>query len=172
PYFLTAGPYAPYWFTLQHAAMQMTPRASAAPDPNAAIVEMLPSLLVGIDWSGILDGGTRAVLERQAVKPFLQRQRWFGSKSRDIHRVQVADWTTIRKGTDPAFVSVVSVEYTDGWRESYLVPLALVSGEAAERALKNSPSTVLARVTGARKGAIIDGIEDDDTCDRLIALVD
>src|SRR5207237_704186 len=49
---------------------------------------------------------------------------------------------------------------------------ALVSGEAAERALKNSPSTVLARVTGARKGAIIDGIEDDDTCDRLIALVD
>src|SRR5205085_3210585 len=27
PYFLTLGPYAPYWFTLPHDAMQMTPRA-------------------------------------------------------------------------------------------------------------------------------------------------
>ena len=48
------------------------------------------------------------------------------------------------------------------------MPLALLSGEAAERALKTTPAAVLARITGARKGVIVDGIQDDDTCDRLL----
>jgi maltose alpha-D-glucosyltransferase/alpha-amylase len=171
PYFLTLGPYASYWFTLQHASMQMTPRATTPPDPNAAIVEALPALLVGVDWHGILDSATRAILEREALRPFLQRQRWFASKSREIRQARFSDWTMIRQGTTPAFVSVVSLEYTDGRTESYLVPLSLVAGEEAERALKTSPATVLARITGARKGAIVDGMQDDDTCDRLLAII-
>jgi maltose alpha-D-glucosyltransferase/alpha-amylase len=170
-YFLTLGPYASYWFTLQHASMSMTPRATTPPDPNAAIVDALPALLVGGDWHGVLDSATRAVLERQALRPFLQRQRWFASKSREIRQARFSDWTTIRKGVTPAFVSVVSIEYTDGRTESYLVPLSLVAGEDAERALKTSPATVLARITGARKGAIVDGMQDDETCDRLLAII-
>src|SRR5207245_231045 len=50
PYFLTLGPYASYWFTLQQEPMQRTPRAMAPPDPNAAIVESLPALLMGVEW--------------------------------------------------------------------------------------------------------------------------
>src|SRR5207237_3881355 len=71
-----------------------------------------------------------------------------------------------------AFLTVVTVEYTDGWSEAYLVPLALVSDAAAARALAESPSTVLARITGARKGAIVDGLQDDGTCDRILAMID
>ena len=47
-----------------------------------------------------------------------------------------------------------------------------VSGEAADRALKEHTSSVLARVTGARKGALVDGFLDDDTCSRLFGLVE
>src|SRR5206468_10040098 len=32
PYFLTLGPYASYWFTLQHANIATTPRAATPPD--------------------------------------------------------------------------------------------------------------------------------------------
>ena len=172
PYFLTLGPYASYWFTLQHEPMQMTHRASVTNDPNAAILEALPSLLVGADWQNVLEGGTRTVLERQALKPFLQRQRWFASKAREIRRAEFSDWTAIRTGREPSFLTVVSVEYSDGWTESYLVPIALVSGEEAERALRQSPGAVLTRITGARKGAIVDGLFDDDTCDRLLNAAD
>ena len=171
PYFLTLGPYASYWFTLQHEPMQMAPRATAAADPSEAIVESLPSLLVGVDWTNILDGGTRAILERQALRAFLLRQHWFDSTSREIRRVSFSDWTGIRSGASPAFLSIVSVEYTDGWTDSYLVPLALMAGDAAEAALKSTPGGVLARVTGARKGAIVDGLLDDDTCDRLLEMI-
>jgi maltose alpha-D-glucosyltransferase/alpha-amylase len=171
PYFLTIGTYASYWFTLQHEPLQVAPRVSTPPDPNAAIIEALPALLVGVDWQTILDAGTRMVLERQALAPFLRRQRWFASKARDVRQARFNDWTTIRTGTNPSFLAVVSVEYTDGWTESYFVPLALLSGDEADRALKRTPGIVLARITGARKGVIVDGLQDDDTCARLLQTI-
>jgi maltose alpha-D-glucosyltransferase/alpha-amylase len=150
----------------------MTPRATTSPDPNAAIVESLPALLVGVDWQNLLDSGTRGVLERQALRPFLQRQRWFASKARDIRQVRITDWTPLRAGLQPSFLAVVSIEYTDGWTESYVVPMALVTGDAAETLLKTTASAVLARITGARKGVIVDGMYDDATCDLLLKMVE
>jgi maltose alpha-D-glucosyltransferase/alpha-amylase len=108
---------------------------------------------------------------RQALREFLQRQRWFASKTREIRHARFTDWATVGAGGDPSFLTVVSVEYSDDWSESYLVPLALLSGESAERMLKHSPSAVLARVTGARKGVIVDAIQDDDVCDRLFGII-
>src|SRR5207247_4437636 len=55
PYFLTLGPYASYWFSLQRAPLQISqtaPRAEAPPDPNKVIADALPALLVGVDWNG------------------------------------------------------------------------------------------------------------------------
>jgi maltose alpha-D-glucosyltransferase/alpha-amylase len=172
PYFLTLGAYAAYWFLLRREPMQVAPRATTlAPDPDRAIAETLPALLVGVDWQNIFDGGTRQVLERRALAPFLQRQRWFASKSRQIRQATFSDWAPIRRSANPSFVTILSVSYTDDWSESYFVPLSLVSGEDAERAIRDAPATVLARITGARKGAIVDGLLDDDTCDRLVAIV-
>src|SRR5581483_6781885 len=71
----------------------------------------------------------------------------------------------------PAFVTVVSLDYTDGWSDSYFVPLSLLSDDKAQRALVEMPNAVLARITGARKGAVVDGLYDDDTCDRLLAAI-
>jgi maltose alpha-D-glucosyltransferase / alpha-amylase len=172
PYFLTLGPYASYWFTLQRDGVHVTAKATAPADPNAAILDSLPALLVGVDWQNVLDGGTRAVLERQALKPFLTRQRWFASKSREIRQARFTDWAPLRTGAAPAFMTIASVEYVDGWTESYFMPLALLGGEAAEAALKGNPTSVLARITGARKGVIVDALYDDDACDRLLGVIE
>ncbi len=172
PYFLALGGYASYWFALQREPMQMNPRATAPADPNAAIVESLPALLMGVDWQNVLDAGTRAVLERQALRPYLQRQRWFAAKTRDIRTIRFTDWTPLRLGSHPAFVAIVSVEYADRSTERYLMPLALVGGDAAANSLRQTPASVLARITGARKGAIVDGLLDDDVCNRMLGLVE
>ena len=170
PYFLTLGPYASYWFTLQQDPMHVTPRATAPVDADAAIVDTLPALLMGVDWNNVLDAGTRGVLERQALLPFLRRQRWMVPAAREIRQARFADWSPLRAGAHPSFLAVVAVEYADGDSESCLVPIALVDGEAAETALRQAPGCVLARITGARKGAIVDGLADADTADRLTAL--
>jgi maltose alpha-D-glucosyltransferase/alpha-amylase len=172
PYFLTLGPYASYWFTLQRDGVQVTAKAAAPVDPDAAILESLPALLVGVDWQNVLDAGTRAVLERQALRPFLARQRWFAAKSREIKQARFTDWAPLRTGAAPAFLAIASVEYADGWRESYFMPLSLLAGEAADAALKANPGAVLARITGARKGVMVDALYDDDVCDRLLAVVE
>jgi maltose alpha-D-glucosyltransferase/alpha-amylase len=171
PYFLTLGPYAVYWFSLQHEPMQIAEKATAAGDPNATIADSLPALLVGVDWQTVLDGGTRAVLERQALRPFLERQRWFGGKARDIRQARFLDWTRITSGAEPAFLSTVAVEFTDGSSERYLLPLSLISSAKADHAIREAPGIILARMTGARKGAIVDGMTDDATCDRLLTIV-
>jgi maltose alpha-D-glucosyltransferase/alpha-amylase len=173
PYFLTLGPYACYWFMLQHEGMQVTQLAArpGPADPHTALAAELPALLVGVDWEGVLDSASRFVLERQALAPYLTRQRWFASKSREIKQARFSDWTMIRGGATPSFVTMASVAYADGWVETYLMPLALASGQQAQRVLKESTASVLARITGARKGVLMDGLLDDDTCDRLLQLI-
>src|SRR5262249_38028942 len=92
PYFLSLNGYASFWFTLQHEPRQTSPRLTPPADPNASILEALPRLLMGIDWQNVLDSGTRTVLEREALVPFVERQRWFASKSREIRQARFAGW--------------------------------------------------------------------------------
>jgi maltose alpha-D-glucosyltransferase/alpha-amylase len=171
PYFLTLGPYGTYWFTLQQEPMQVTSQAAAPADPIAAVVQSLPSLLMGADWHGMLDGSTRTVLEREALAPFLQRQPWFAAKTKPIRQARFWDWLTIRAGATPAFLAIVVVDYVDSETEHYVVPLALVTGAEADRVLGHTPGSVLARIAGARRGVAVDGWQDDDTCERLVALI-
>jgi maltose alpha-D-glucosyltransferase/alpha-amylase len=171
PYFLTLGPYGSYWFTLQQGAMPVTQRATLPADADTAIRDALPALLMGVDWNNLLDAGTRAVLERQALLPFLRRQRWMAPE-REIRQARFADWAPLRGGQHPAFLAVVTVDYVDGESESCVVTFALIDRDAAGAALKQAPGAVLARITGARKGVIVDGMNDRDTRERVIALVD
>ena len=134
PYFLALGQHASYWFTLQaspSAVTQLAPRVPELSEPQA-LADTLPSLLVGTDWEGVLDRATRQVLERQGLQAFLKRQRWFGGKSRDLREARFADWATIRGGQTPAFLGVVNVTYADGGKDTYVVPLATMTGEQAD----------------------------------------
>jgi maltose alpha-D-glucosyltransferase/alpha-amylase len=172
PYFLTLGPHTAYWFSLVQtpaAVTQVPPRQLV--ETNVTVAEALPSLMVGPDWQGVFDSATRTILERQALGTFLKRQRWFGSKGREIKQARFSDWTMLQRGTEPAFATVASVSYDDGWVDSYTLPLALLGGDAAAAAIRDRPACVLARITGARKGAIVDGFVDDNTRNRLFDVV-
>jgi maltose alpha-D-glucosyltransferase/alpha-amylase len=91
---------------------------------------------------------------------------------RTISQVRFSDWTMLRGGATPAFLALISVSYTDGWSETYQLPLAFASGDQAASILRGSPSGVLARVTGARKGVLFDGWLDDETCSRLFKIIE
>src|SRR5262249_9543247 len=84
PYFLSLSGDASHRSTLQQARLQIAQQPVPAADPITTLVASLPSLLVGSNWGNILDSSTRSLLERQALAPFLQRQRWFASKARRI----------------------------------------------------------------------------------------
>jgi maltose alpha-D-glucosyltransferase / alpha-amylase len=158
PYFLTLAPYHSYWFRLQQApasiSARLVPEASAPPDT-------LPSFFMGVAWDTLLDGNVRTLIEREALGPFLLRQRWFGGKSRSLRSTRFLDWGLLRRGPLPMFLTTVDVEYQDGGRDRYFVPLAIVTDGLADRVISESAYAALARITGARKGLVADASLDD-----------
>jgi maltose alpha-D-glucosyltransferase/alpha-amylase len=167
PYFLTLPGYGFYWFQLQEAPTPMTARMAPVTEEPAAV----PALFAGVVWDSILDGSMRLIIEKQALLPFLQRQRWFGGKARPLAAVRFVDWALLRRGTHPGFLTIIEAEYRDGGRERYALPLATMSGADAERVEREHPGAVIARITGARKGVMCDGLFDDATCTTLLSSI-
>jgi maltose alpha-D-glucosyltransferase/alpha-amylase len=158
PYFLTIGPYAFYWFRLQQASTSVAARV--APEPSVEIAQA-PGLLVGAVWESLLDGHVRTLIERERLLPFLQRQRWFGGKARRMRTARFIDWGVFRKGPQPIFLTLVEVEYEEGARDQYFLPLTISSSVDAKGVAERSPHAILATVTGARKGVLFDASLDD-----------
>jgi maltose alpha-D-glucosyltransferase/alpha-amylase len=167
PYFLTLAPYGFYWFQLQEVVVPITSRTVTAPEEPVAV----PSLFAGVVWDSLLDGSMREIVEKHALVPFLERQRWFGAKARGLTRAHFVDWTTLRRGAHPAFLAIVEARYRDGGHERYMLPLAMSSDREARTIEESYPGALLARITGARKGALYDGLYDDGTCATLLASI-
>ncbi len=165
PYFLTLAPYGFYWFQLQEVVTPITARTAPAPEEPVAV----PALFAGVVWDAVLAGSMREIIEKHALVPFLERQRWFGGKARGLARARFADWATLRRGAHPAFLTIVEAEYADGTHERYTLPLAMSSDHEARALEEHYPGALLARITGARKGALYDGLFDDGTCATLLA---
>ena len=111
---------------------------------------------MGVAWDTLLDGNVRTLIERDLLIPFLQRQRWFGGKARRVRSARFIDWGVLRRGAQPLFVTIVDVNYEDGERDSYFLPLAICADADARGVEERSRNAVLARVTGARKGVLFD----------------
>jgi maltose alpha-D-glucosyltransferase/alpha-amylase len=167
PYFLTLSPYSFYWFRLQQTP---SPISARVPQEPAGVPEPLPAFFMGVAWDTLLDGSVRTLIEREALLPFLLRQRWFGGKAREPRAARFVDWAIVRRGPDPLFVTVAEVEYRDGSRERDFLPLALLGGTAAETLVERSRGQVLARLTGARKGIVADATQDEAFAAALLDL--
>jgi maltose alpha-D-glucosyltransferase/alpha-amylase len=169
-YFLSLGAYAFSWFRLQQAAQPVTERTTAeattaAPEPIA--------LMVGTVWDTVLDGTVRSLIERDVLVPFLLRQPWFqGTRPRSA---RIKDWGVLGRGREPLFLTVVEVEFDESSEErtsrQYFLPLAMVSTESGKAVQEKFPFGVLARISGARKGLLIDGWYDDRLAEVLLEAV-
>jgi maltose alpha-D-glucosyltransferase/alpha-amylase len=167
PYFLTLAAYGYYWFQLQESVQPVASLSAPVREEPA----LVPALFAGVVWDSLMDGSLRTIIERQALPAFLERQRWYGSKARRLTSVRFVDWATLRRGTHPAFLTIVEAQFLDGGSEQYLLPLAMASGQDAITLEEQRPAALLARITGARKGALHDGLFDDGTCSILLAAI-
>jgi maltose alpha-D-glucosyltransferase/alpha-amylase len=166
-YPLSLGPYGYLLFRLEQSVASIGARA-VSPEPVPESVESRPALLAGVAWDTLLDSALRRYIERDALAGFVEAQRWSGIARGQLSAARFVDWGVLRAGTQPVFISIVEAEHTNGRREQYLLPLATVTGAEAERIGKDSPGLVLARITGARKGLLVDAVADDRACDLLL----
>ena len=134
-YFLSLGPHAFYWFSLE----------------KPAVIELtggkdLPVLEAEGRWESILDEKLREDLE-ELLPEYVRERRWFGGKSRKIEGVEITDAIRVPFNGHNAFLTVLSVRYTDAEPETYVLPLAY-----HETADGDDPTADLAHCRVARLG--------------------
>ena len=141
---------------------------ATAPEPVVA-VESRPALLAGVAWDTLLDGALRRYhrARRPARVPrgaALVRQRARRAESGALHRLGHA----ARRPAACLPHARSRPSARTAARGHYLLPLATVTGADADRIAKTAPGQVLARITGARKGLLVDAVVDDRACDLLL----
>ncbi len=170
PYALTLAPYSFLWLELQPASSKPEAVAELLPDAMSGMEEENPSGvfdLTTFGWAGLLGEG-QAFFDT-AMRLWLQKQRWFGAKSRTIHSLRVLNWVelTMADVNDEAGLAprertpletakpalfFIELEYTDGSADTYQIPLAISTGATADEIAANYPDHV---VTSLSAGVLL-----------------
>jgi maltose alpha-D-glucosyltransferase/alpha-amylase len=165
PYFLTLGPHAFFWFSLEQRFQPGDLAASHGEAPR--------SLSIREDWHELLEGRERRALET-LLQDYLRIQRWFASKTRIVKQLSIVDSLPVgMEEQETGIISLLRVEYVQGDPETYCLPLALATCSEAAHVRAEFPRLVIAEVTfaDASTGVLMDAIGRPDFCRSLVELV-
>ena len=142
PYTITVGPHDIYWFSLR--------------PQGEDLVDGRPRITVR---GGEIESVWRArgQLQRALVADAAHR-RWFRSKAATIRESEIVD--LVEMAGSGARLAFLRLEYVDADPETYVMPLALASGEEADRLLVDRPESVIADVVaGDDQGILYDAMQ-------------
>jgi maltose alpha-D-glucosyltransferase/alpha-amylase len=196
PYVLSVAPYSFLWFELQPAS------PAAAPSPTEVSMlgsteesEQVALSLLTSGWSALTLGPGLALLEFH-LPAWLARQRWFGAKTRPIHRIRVANFVTLAASPGAsaqantliapndlqAALFFLEIAYgssgvddgdDDGEPDLYQLPLALSTGRDLEAIAAASPNSIIATWTTPAGPAILhDATAREDFRQTLLKLIE
>jgi maltose alpha-D-glucosyltransferase/alpha-amylase len=87
--------------------------------------------------------------------------RWFVGQSRVMQGLSLQDIIPIPYQNQEAAIVLLKVEYTEGFPETYVLPLAYATGESAQTIQKQTPQAVIAALNvGEESGILFDAIVD------------
>ena len=163
PYPLTIGPYGFLWLEIQAMPAPLSDDAAAESPVTLEVVR-------DNDWEGLLTGQNGDLLKTTVLPDFLKKQRWFGSKSRQIVAVKVTDWCPIDDGYSS--LAMVGVELDNGSVEGYLLPLSILYDDAAQKTKESDINTVIVSLRSAdREGILCDALSQESVCQTLLSLI-
>jgi maltose alpha-D-glucosyltransferase/alpha-amylase len=156
PYFLTLGPHAFYWFSLDK---REAPEASE----QAGQVVTLKG-----EWHEVAQTGERSVLKK-ALLQFMRARKWYLSAGRRVKELQILDSIPVGQNgkKNRAVLLLVKLEYTQGEPETYVIPISHAVGDHATYVERDLPNQVIARTQRANEsGILFDALADRDSCQR------
>jgi maltose alpha-D-glucosyltransferase/alpha-amylase len=130
PYFLNLGPFAFYWFTLEH----VSDTTSLNEDVPPVAAKTMAEVLADENRDSLND----------ALQRYVRSRRWFGAKARTIGEVRVRD--AVQVGRDAGYLALIQIEYTDAEPDLYMLPLGIVSARRAEEKDGAHTGTLIARL--------------------------
>jgi len=146
PYLLTLGPHSFYWFSLEP---QRTGEESSTITLHELPLIPLPRRNGHFD----LTPARRAI--EGLLPSYLRGRRWFGGKDRRIRSAHISAHVPFEYGNRTAQLLLITVEYTEGDPEQYLLPLTIVDGPLAEQIMERLPHYVLGRLAQPSGDALL-----------------
>jgi maltose alpha-D-glucosyltransferase/alpha-amylase len=166
PYFLSLGPHAFMWFSLDAPPEE----GQAAPHGPAELAQ-LPAVS---DLNDLMIGRTRTVLS-DVLATWAAPRRWFRGKARRLKSAEIRDAVATSLGGVGALTVVLRVHFTDGDAEDYLIPIAAVSPVEASRILAETPTAAIARLgseaDGAAEAILVDAMRAPAFCEGLLDVI-
>ncbi len=152
PYFLSLGPHAFYWFTLQNGKPHHTEKPS--PEPASEITAAsIPDITIDCAWDKIWQSESlRRGLEK-TLPATAPSRRWFVSKARGPRSAFLRErlrLPTIDGLPHGAALYIARFEFNTGEPESYSLPLMLREPRENSDEPTNPLQTPLARLTGPK----------------------
>jgi maltose alpha-D-glucosyltransferase / alpha-amylase len=158
-YLLTLPPFGFYWFLLAEAAdwpSTHTPAPEPMPEYQTLILRRDLAEAVWTD---------RAVLERETLRPYLAKRRWFAMKDQVLRSVRIALITRL-PGTEALLLEIETETATDHAR--WLLPVAIAWDDPAMPPLQ--VQLALARIRrGPRVGLLTDAFAFSDFARGVLA---
>jgi len=156
PYFITLSPYAFYWFSIE---LRQPERVDLQTGPGEVL---LPTLALTGEWKDLYKHRRKPMLEA-ALLGYIRQRRWFGGKARQTRSAEIQDVIAVPYDMAVAHLILVSVEYSEGEPETYLVPITFASEERASQIFDELPQAVIAHLKlrdkdGERDGIIYDAL--------------
>jgi maltooligosyltrehalose trehalohydrolase len=105
----------------------------------------VPMIALAGEWEAVFQGEAKAALETLLPR-YLQQQRWFGGKARQIRSTVLTEAVCFPYAASVAYWAFLAVAYGEGEPEMYVLPLTLLVGPRAEAMQQASPQAVIARV--------------------------
>ncbi len=145
PYVITIGGHDYYWFQIvsaeDHARRESGPEAPAV-------------TFTFREWKEMPETAARRLVTGP-LPDHLRHARWFRSKTRTIRKTSIIDTIAVRE----AMLLVLSLEYTQGEAERYVLPIAFAAGAAAARIAEEIPHAVVCpAVVDGEEGVVYDGL--------------
>lgn len=156
PYVLTLPSYGYYWFVLADAS-ELPRWHVPTPEPLPELV----TLVISENLRSLVTGREASYLERNLLKAYLPRQRWFGAKDQQIERIVLEPLAVLEGGGTEQMLITLQVKFTSGAQQSYTLPL-LVNWNNHGGLTTSQRAFSLAKVRrGARVGTLMDGATEE-----------
>jgi maltose alpha-D-glucosyltransferase/alpha-amylase len=168
PYLLTLGPHSFYWFSLEPQRAPSGTSAWINPDGE------VPLATYRGNWEDLLQNQESTVIAR-ALPAYLNSRRWFAGKARRVRFASISEAVPLRRPPSGAFLTLISVGYSEGTAESYMVPFAYESGDTAAQHLRQAPETVFLRLKSedtGEEGILLDAVADPTVAQDLLRLIE
>jgi maltose alpha-D-glucosyltransferase/alpha-amylase len=125
PYVLTLGPHNYIWLLLKKEE-----------EVSIDVEKAIPELRVPTNWEAVLEGEAQKTLEDEVLPKYLRSCRWFGGKARTIRKISIVEKIPIMRDSDYSYALILSVRYTEGAQDLYLLPVSFALTRKAEQALE------------------------------------